>query len=163
MAGLIFIDSPLGKIRIEDDGEFVTVIHFEEGEPGPSESRPSPLSQQAAAELTGYFAGQLTNFTFPFRQNGTEFQQRVWGQLLLVPCGKTMSYHELALALNDEKCIRAAASANGKNKLAVVVPCHRIIGSNGTLVGYAGGLWRKQWLLDHESKMAGKPVQGALF
>ena len=83
--------------------------------------------------------------------SATEFQQKVWSQLQTIPFGKTISYIQLAKDLGDEKCIRAAASANGKNPFAIVVPCHRVIGKDGSLTGYAGGLWRKQWLLEHEN------------
>jgi methylated-DNA-[protein]-cysteine S-methyltransferase len=105
-------------------------------------------------QLDNYFAGTLTSFTFPILQNGTEFQQNVWKELVRIPFGKTISYLELSKRLGNTKVIRAAASANGKNSLAIVVPCHRVIGTSGTLVGYAGGLWRKKWLLDHEAKYA---------
>ena len=94
-------------------------------------------------------------------QRGTGFQQRVWNELLKIPYGKTISYRELAIRLGDEKCIRAAASANGQNNIAIAVPCHRVIGTDGSLTGYAGGLWRKKWLLDHEAKYSGRLSQGS--
>ena len=87
-------------------------------------------------------------------QHGTDFQQRVWNELLGIPFGKTISYLELARRLGDIKSIRAAASANGKNNIVIVVPCHRVIGSHNDLVGYGGGIWRKRWLLEHEAKIA---------
>jgi len=163
MAGIYYISSPLGMILIESTGQAVSLIHFlEENEPVAQESG-DELTAIAACQLQEYFDGSRHNFDFPFLQKGTVFQQKVWLQLLEIECGQTQSYLELARKLGDEKCIRAAASANGKNNLAIVVPCHRVIGSGGKLIGYAGGLWRKQWLLEHEAKMAGKTTQGSLF
>jgi methylated-DNA-[protein]-cysteine S-methyltransferase len=163
VAGITYISSPLGIIRIETTGQAVSLIHFlEENEPVAGEAG-DELTAIAAQQLTEYFDGTRQYFDFPFLQKGTVFQQKVWQQLLEIDCGQTQSYLELARKLGDEKCIRAAASANGKNNLAIVVPCHRVIGSGGKLVGYAGGLWRKQWLLEHEQKLAGRVVQQTLF
>ncbi len=91
-------------------------------------------------------------FHFPIQQQGTDFQQKVWAELTRISAGKTISYLELSKRLGNTKTIRAAGTANGKNNIAIAVPCHRVIGSNGSLVGYAGGLWRKKWLLNHEAK-----------
>ena len=163
MAGLTYISSPLGMIRIESTGQAVSLIHFlDENEPITEESG-DEITAIAALQIQEYFEGTRSYFNLPLQQNGTDFQQRVWKKLLDIECGQTQSYLELARKLGDEKCIRAAASANGKNNLAIVVPCHRVIGSGGKLVGYAGGLWRKQWLLEHEAKMVGKSVQASLF
>lgn len=163
MAGITYISSPLGIIRIETTGQAVSLIHFlEENEPV-AEASGDELTAIAAQQLQEYFDGTRQYFDFPFLQTGTVFQQKVWQQLLKIECGQTQSYLELARKLGDEKCIRAAASANGKNNLAIVVPCHRVIGSGGKLVGYAGKLWRKKWLLDHEQKLAGRVVQQTLF
>jgi methylated-DNA-[protein]-cysteine S-methyltransferase len=150
-------------IRIESSGQVISLIHFlDENEPITEESG-DELTAIAEQQLQEYFEGTRSYFNLPLQQNGTDFQQRVWKQLLEIECGQTQSYLELARKLGDEKCIRAAASANGKNHLAIVVPCHRVIGSGGKLVGYAGGLWRKQWLLEHEAKMVGKFIQASLF
>lgn len=108
----------------------------------------------AIEQMIQYFSGQRRVFDFPINQEGTEFQQRVWQELSSIPFGKTISYLDLAKRLGDTKVIRAAASANGRNNIAIVVPCHRVIGSKSDLVGYAGGLWRKRWLLEHENKIA---------
>jgi len=163
VAGLTYISSPLGMIRIESSGQVISLIHFlDENEPITEESG-DELTAIAEQQLQEYFEGTRSYFNLPLLQNGTDFQQRVWKQLLEIECGQTQSYLELARKLGDEKCIRAAASANGKNNLAIVVPCHRVIGSGGKLVGYAGGLWRKQWLLEHEAKMVGKFIQASLF
>lgn len=105
-------------------------------------------------QLDEYFAGERKAFDLPLDLIGTEFQQKVWGELLKIPFGRTISYIEMAKNLGDEKVIRAAASANGKNPVMIIVPCHRVIGNDGKLVGYAGGLSTKKWLLDHENRLA---------
>ena len=92
-------------------------------------------------------------FSVPVAQTGSDFQQGVWAELLKIPFGETISYLELSKRIGDVKAIRAVGTTNGKNQIAIIVPCHRVIGSNGTLTGYAGGLWRKQWLLEHEMKI----------
>jgi len=109
---------------------------------------------QCVEELIQYFHGQRRSFDLPISQIGSTFQQKVWNELSGIPFGKTISYLELSRRLGDSKAIRAAAAANGRNNVAIIVPCHRVIGSNNKLVGYAGGLWRKKWLLDHEAKLA---------
>ena len=101
-------------------------------------------------QLDEYFKGKRHEFTFPYQLEGTSFQKMVWNALNEIPYSKTWSYKEIALSIGNEKAVRAVGSANGKNKLSIVIPCHRVIGSNGTLTGYAGGLWRKEWLLHHE-------------
>jgi methylated-DNA-[protein]-cysteine S-methyltransferase len=113
----------------------------------------------ARTQLQEYFTGTRHTFDFLLNLVGTDFQQRVWHELLTVPFGTTTSYLALSRRLGDEKAIRAVAAANGKNRLWIVVPCHRIIGSDGSLTGYAGGLWRKKWLIEHEQKT----VQLSLF
>lgn len=115
--------------------------------------------QEAATQLADYFDGKRQDFTFPLNPEGTDFQKKVWKALLEIPFGKTTSYQALSILLGDVKAIRAVAAANGKNPLWVVVPCHRVIGSDGSLTGYAGGLWRKKWLLEHETP----PIQQSLF
>jgi methylated-DNA-[protein]-cysteine S-methyltransferase len=112
------------------------------------------LLNQCVEELIEYFNGKRLTFDIPVHQKGTEFQNKVWSELINIRYGKTISYMELAKRLGDPNCIRAAANSNGKNQICVIVPCHRVIGSNHTLVGYAGGLWRKKWLLDLENKVA---------
>ena len=108
---------------------------------------------QCIEQLIQYFNGERRVFDFVINQDGTVFQKRVWTELCGINYGKTISYLELSRRLGDTKAIRAAASGNGKNNLAIVVPCHRVIGSKNDLVGYAGGLWRKRWLLEHEAKI----------
>lgn len=146
-----YIPSPLGTIRITGDAVGVSAISCLDGpaEEATAEGLPEPV-EQAVRQLGEYFAGTRRTFDFPMTPVGTPFQQAVWRALRTVPYGTTQSYLMLTRLLGDEKAIRAVATANGRNPLAIVVPCHRIIGSDGSLTGYAGGLWRKQWLLEHE-------------
>ena len=151
------IKTPLGIAKIIGDENGISVISIlDEGEVSPN--IPIVL-QEAITQLNEYFEENRIIFTFKMNPSGTEFQQKVWKGLLEIPFGKTMSYLELSKRLGDVKAIRAVASANGKNPLWIVVPCHRVIGSDGSLTGYAGGLWRKKWLLEHENP----PTQQSLF
>ncbi len=159
---IAIIPSPLGHILLTAIDDQVTEIKFI-GDALPLQAATTSLLQDASTQLQEYFEGSRTEFSFPFGQQGTPFQQRVWAGLLDIPFGKTISYKTMAIRLGDEKCIRAAGKANGKNQLAIVVPCHRVVGTNGALVGYAGELWRKQWLLEHEAKHSGLATQSALF
>ena len=151
-----YYQSPVGVLRISSTDTYITEVHFLNnpetgivyGLPG---NAPAVL-QQCVDELTAYFDGQLREFTIPVVQEGTPFQQKVWNELLNIPYGKTISYMDMAKRLGDPKVIRAAASSNGKNHVAIIVPCHRVIGSNSSLIGYGGGLWRKKILLELEAK-----------
>jgi methylated-DNA-[protein]-cysteine S-methyltransferase len=143
------IKTPLGMTTIKGDENGIAIISIADGGEI-SKVIPSVL-QEAVAQLQDYFDGQRTHFDLTLNPAGTEFQQKVWKGLCEIPFGKTMSYLELAKQLGDVKAIRAVASANGKNPLWIVVPCHRVIGTDGSLTGYAGGLWRKKWLLEHEN------------
>ena len=149
----VFINSPLGITKIIGDESGVSVISVSNDEVAVSTEIPKTL-QEAVSQLKDYFNGQRNDFNFKLNPSGTEFQRRVWDELLRIPFGKTMSYLELSKKLGDVKAIRAVASANGKNPLWIVVPCHRVIGTDGSLTGYAGGLWRKKWLLEHENPTA---------
>ncbi|CAM4027899.1 methylated-DNA--[protein]-cysteine S-methyltransferase [Flavobacterium antarcticum] len=146
----VYIKTPLGTAEITGDvnGVFsITILNIPKAF---SLNIPKCL-QLPVRELNEYFNATRTDFTFPLIPQGTEFQKRVWQELRAIPFGKTISYMDLAKKLGDPKVIRAAASANGKNPLWIVIPCHRVIGSDGSLTGYAGGLWRKKWLLEHEN------------
>lgn len=114
---------------------------------------PNKLSEWAKEQFEEYFEAKRKNFDFPMAQPGTEFQQSVWAELRKIEAGKPISYAALARRMENPLAIRAIASANGRNNLMIVVPCHRVIGSNGDLVGFSAGLWRKKWLLEHEVKM----------
>jgi methylated-DNA-[protein]-cysteine S-methyltransferase len=148
----VAINTPLGIAQITGDANGITQISvIDEGDV--SSEIPTGL-QNAVTELNDYFQGKRTHFDFKLNPKGTEFQQKVWQALLEIPYGKTCSYMDLSKKLGDVKAIRAVASANGKNPLWIVVPCHRVIGTDGSLTGYAGGLWRKKWLLEHENPTA---------
>ena len=154
-----YYPSPLGVLKIVATDDAITAIVFtEEGtEAAPFET--SPVLQRCISQLDEYFTGTRRAFDFPMQQPGTTFQQKVWEGLLAIPYGRTVSYLALSKTLGDAKAIRAVGTANGRNNLAIVVPCHRVIGSNQSLTGYAGGLWRKQWLLEHEAKVANGVMQ----
>lgn len=151
---VIYHPTPIGFARIEDEGSYVCSVKSYEA-PGDDATEPTPVLIIAAKQLDEYFAGQRTIFDFPIRQKGTGFQQQVWQQLQTIGYGETISYAQQSHRMQNPLAIRAIAAANGKNNLWIVVPCHRVIGSNGSLTGYAGGLWRKQWLLAHEARIAG--------
>lgn len=146
-----YYQSPVGLIEIKVVDDFIACILFVEEQKSNVTSH--PLLEKAVEQLQQYFKGERTAFDLPLRQNGTDFQQRVWNELLNIRFGKTMSYLQLSKKVGDVKAIRAVGTTNGKNMIAIVVPCHRVIGSDGSLTGYAGGLWRKKWLLDHESNL----------
>lgn len=151
----MYYHSPMGAIKVAGTADFISLVHFvKENEPVSPQGRPESLLVECVEQLIAYFSGALRQFNLPLHQEGTAFQQRVWAELITIPFGKTVSYLDMARRLGDLKSIRAAASANGKNNIAIIVPCHRVIGANGSLVGYAGGLARKKWLLDHEKKIA---------
>lgn len=153
----IYYQSPLGLLRISGTATYISEIHFidniEKPPPDHYKKKHYPIVIQCVEQLIQYFQGQRRIFEFPIDQQGTEFQKRVWNELMGIPFGKTISYLELSRRLGDTKVIRAAASANGKNNIVIVVPCHRVIGSKNDLVGYGGGIWRKRWLLEHEAKI----------
>lgn len=148
----VAINTPLGIAQIKGDENGIAQISvIDEGDV--SVEIPIVL-QEAVTQLSEYFQGNRIHFDFKLNPKGTEFQQKVWQALLKIPFGKTCSYMDLSKKLGDVKAIRAVASANGKNPLWIVVPCHRVIGTDGSLTGYAGGLWRKKWLLEHENPTA---------
>jgi methylated-DNA-[protein]-cysteine S-methyltransferase len=150
--------SPLGQLKISVTDTAVTEVLFDDESKmqnaGDLQMDMPRVMQVCIEQLDAYFNGQIKNFHLPLAQPGTSFQQSVWSELQKIPYGCTISYLELARRLGNVKAIRAAASSNGKNKIAVIVPCHRVVGSNQQLVGYAGGLSKKRWLLDHEAKFA---------
>ncbi|WP_423148088.1 methylated-DNA--[protein]-cysteine S-methyltransferase [Rubrolithibacter danxiaensis] len=143
----------IGDLAIKADEKNVFFIGFDQEI---RSENPNVISNLAKQQLEEYFAGKRSVFDFPIVQPGTEFQQKVWAELLNIPPGTPISYAALSKRMNNPLAIRAIAAANGKNNLMIVVPCHRVIGSSGDLVGYAGGLWRKKWLLDHEAKLTRK-------
>lgn len=146
------ISSPIGEIGIFADDQYIRRITFKKTET--NNLAENEITEIAVKQLMAYFEGSLRDFSMPVQQSGTDFQQSVWNTLLSIHYGTTLSYLQLSKQMNHVLAIRAIAAANGKNELAIVVPCHRVIGSNGTLVGYAGELWRKQWLLEHEKEVS---------
>jgi len=145
------LTSPAGVIRISGDLEFIHEVTFANEEKY-SILSDSPAVNKAVKQLDEYFSGTRKIFSLPIQLEGTDFRKHIWSLLQQIPYGKTISYLELAIRAGNPKSIRAVGLANGANKLAIVIPCHRVIGSNGKLVGYAGGLWRKEWLLRLERK-----------
>jgi methylated-DNA-[protein]-cysteine S-methyltransferase len=145
--------SPVGDIllRADDEGRLTELYLRHDGAVdtgGPFEA--------VGEQLDAYFAGELERFDVPMALDGTPFQLRVWEQLTKIPFGDTISYSELARRLEDPKLVRAVGLANGRNPISIIVPCHRVIGADGSLVGYGGGLERKQWLLEHEAVASGR-------
>ncbi|MUH35033.1 methylated-DNA--[protein]-cysteine S-methyltransferase [Zobellia amurskyensis] len=145
-----FINTPLGVTKLEGDSDGLASIKVLDADETISSHIPDSL-KIAAEQLQQYFEGNRDNFDIALNPQGTDFQKRVWEALLKIPFGKTVSYLDLSKTLGDPKAIRAVAAANGKNPLWIIIPCHRVIGSDGSLTGYAGGLHRKKWLLEHES------------
>lgn len=151
-----FFESPIGVLEIRYSDSLIHALLFCRDEQLSStsiEKRP-PVLKQCVKQLQEYFSGSRKIFDFPFSQDGTSFQKKVWDELCRIPYGRTVSYLELSKRIGDTKAIRAVGTANGRNNLAIIVPCHRVIGSNGNLIGYGGELWRKKWLLEHENKYA---------
>ncbi len=150
------MDSPIGELLLCSDGESLIGV-FTHG-PEPKQMRKgdqNPHDQvlaEARKELTAYYAGRLQEFKVPLAPRGTPFQQRVWKALLEIPFGETESYGQLARRIGSPNAARAVGLANGRNPISIIIPCHRVIGSSGALVGYGGGLPRKKWLLEHEAR-----------
>ncbi len=159
MTSQLVMESPVGPMRLAADDEAITQVMFAEPDavltdPG---EEVSPLLSEAARQLRAYFAGDLREFDLPVTSRGTAFQRRIWSQLERIPYGVTSSYGEIAGRLGlPMGASRAVGTANGANPIAIVVPCHRVIGATGKLIGYAGGLERKKYLLNHESALVGQ-------
>jgi AraC family transcriptional regulator, regulatory protein of adaptative response / methylated-DNA-[protein]-cysteine methyltransferase len=159
------VETPLGALVVGAAAEGVCMVEFAEGPAPQQDARASRLATRfgwvfvqgvndvaraMAAELDEYFAGRLREFTVPVTLQGTAFQQRVWTALRQIPYGVTSSYAGQAQSLGSPAAVRAVARANGQNRTAIVIPCHRVVGADGSLTGYGGGVWRKDWLLRHE-------------
>jgi methylated-DNA-[protein]-cysteine S-methyltransferase len=147
-------DSPIGRLRLTSNGHGLTAVSLDDppnGESADERSDGDPLLIEAREQLEAYFDLRLMRFDLPLAPRGTEFQQRVWDVLRAVPFGETISYAELARRVGKPKAMRAVGAANGRNPLMIVVPCHRVIGADGSLTGFGGGIERKRWLIDHES------------
>jgi methylated-DNA-[protein]-cysteine S-methyltransferase len=151
---LVYFNTPIGFVRITEDDGFITSIYLLDGE---FEETPpeTDLLKTAVRQLDEYFKGERREFDLPIKQQGSAFQQGVWEELSKIEYGKTISYQQQSKLMANPLAIRAIASANGKNHLVIVVPCHRVIGSDGSLTGFGCGVWRKKWLLEHEAKVMG--------
>jgi methylated-DNA-[protein]-cysteine S-methyltransferase len=147
-----FYLSPLGALQITANEKFLKKIEFASNEDIiPKDNKiESDIIKNTIAQLEEYFLQSRREFDIPLEMEGTDFQKKVWKELLTIPFGYTISYAQLAKKIGDENAVRAVGSANGQNPIAIIVPCHRVIGSTGDLTGYSGELWRKQWLLEHE-------------
>jgi AraC family transcriptional regulator of adaptative response/methylated-DNA-[protein]-cysteine methyltransferase len=170
------IETPLGEMVAGATDEGICLLEFNDKKILPEEYNvlkkllnttiedgENKHSKTLKKQLKEYFNGRRKEFTIPLVTPGSTFQQTVWKELQNIPFGTTRSYHEQSLALGNPDSVRAVANANGMNRIAILVPCHRVIGSDGRLVGYGGGLRRKKWLLDHEKKLSGKPVDLSLL
>jgi methylated-DNA-[protein]-cysteine S-methyltransferase len=153
-----YYKTPLGLMELKATGHGLLVAATFKNKSVEENISNSGVFEQIITQLDEYFNGMLKEFSLPLAPKGTVFQQKVWNELLLIPFGQTITYLQLARRLGDERSIRAAAAANGKNPLAILIPCHRVIGANGKLTGYAGGLDKKQWLLHHEARICGYPT-----
>jgi len=152
---VIFVDSPIGRLSLYSDGEALSGLYMEKREP-PGEWVPGEdiaVLKAAARQLKEYFTGARRDFDLPIAHHGTAFQCKVWEHLKSIPCGETWSYGQLAQRIRQPTASRAVGLANGRNPVSIVIPCHRVIGSDGSLTGDGGGLERKQWLLEHERTM----------
>lgn len=148
MKRVFYFDGPCGPIGIAEDGRAVTNVFLrEEKAPVEAEVQATPLLKRAGRQLGEYMAGRRRAFDVPLKPDGTEFQRRVWQALLTIPYGETRSYKEIAVQIGNPRACRAVGMANNRNPIAILIPCHRVIGANGNLVGYGGGLELKEWLL----------------
>lgn len=147
---IAYYKTPIGIAKIEGNTQGITSITVMDTDQQPSQNIPSCL-QACVQQLQEYFEGNRKQFTVTLNPSGTEFQKKVWQALQTVPYGKTSTYLKQSKAMGNVKSIRAVAAANGKNPIWIIIPCHRIIGTDGSLTGYAGGIWRKKWLLSHEN------------
>ena len=152
------VPSPIDRLIVASDGAAIVGVWMANAEPDEvrwADRRGSDdLLKEARRQLGAYFAGRLETFDVPLAPNGTEFQRRVWTTLRAIPFGATISYAELARRVSNVAAVRAVGAANGRNPIPIIVPCHRVIGSDGSLTGFGGGLERKRWLLEHEGAQA---------
>lgn len=149
-----YLETPVGWLRISATETHLVEVWFLAEQPG--ESNENDIVKQTREQLQSYFDGRLKSFNLPLSPQGTAFQQKVWKLVEGVGFGQTQSYQAISKKFGDVKAIRAVGGANGKNPIPLIIPCHRIVGSSGNLVGYSGGLWRKEWLLAHEAKFGGQ-------
>jgi methylated-DNA-[protein]-cysteine S-methyltransferase len=144
-----YYNSEIGYIKILGEKNRILAIDFIEKKPTSITEIP-PYLKECIEQLDEYFRGERKVFSVKLKLQGTDFQKKVWNQLIRIPYGETVSYKDIASLIGNPNAVRAVGNANGQNNLAVIIPCHRVIGSNGSLTGYGGGIWRKEWLLKHE-------------
>ncbi len=149
-----YYDSPIGILEISGTENGITGVHFVEKKSDPNPAIPLPL-KECVQQLNEYFAGDRKEFSLNLLLDGTDFQKKVWNQLMKISYGKAVSYKDVAKAIRNDKAFRAVGSANVRNNIAIIIPCHRVIAHDGTLGGYGGGLGKKEWLLDHEKRYRG--------
>lgn len=147
-----YYTSPIGEIKISSDENCITGLDFIDEKEEKHDENLTEVLKDALNQLDEYFKGKRKQFDLKLKINGTEFQNKVWKELVNVPYGETRTYKDIAEAVNNPKACRAVGGANNRNRIAIIIPCYRIIGNRGRMVGYAGGLWRKEWLLQHENK-----------
>jgi len=143
------ISSPIGPIHLIEEDSAIVGLYFRDGS---SDTGPNPILDLCEKELSAYFDGKLQEFTVPVCLKGTPFRQQVWEALKTIPYGETVSYKDIALKIDNPKAVRAVGGANHNNPVSIIVPCHRVVGANGSLTGYGGGLEAKKWLLELEAK-----------
>lgn len=149
-----YLETPIGFVEISGTEEAITRLRFtEQRDHIPQPAAPSGPVAEAIRQVEDYFAGRRQVFDLPLVLQGSDFQRQVWQQVLAIPYGEMRSYQDVANGLGNSRAVRAVGAANGQNPIAIIVPCHRVIGANGNLVGYGGGLWRKEWLLKHEGAL----------
>lgn len=151
----VYYKSPLGITHIIEDNGFIIKVSICDEDGLEATTTDVAVLNKAIKQLNEYFAGTRKAFDLPLKQPGSDFQQEVWQELLRIPYGSTITYGQQSQKMRNPLAIRAIAAANGRNHLWIIVPCHRVIGSNGSLTGYAGGIWRKKWLLEHEARVLG--------
>ncbi|WP_347561208.1 methylated-DNA--[protein]-cysteine S-methyltransferase [Senegalia massiliensis] len=147
---ILYLDSPIGIIEIEADNKYILSVNFVKQIR--FKEKHNELNLKCKRQLEEYFDGNRKEFFIPIKTQGTKFQEKVWNALRTINYGEVCSYGDIAKEINNKKAYRAVGNANNKNNISIIIPCHRVIGSNGKLVGYGSGLWRKQWLIDHERK-----------
>ncbi|TSC56458.1 MAG: methylated-DNA-[protein]-cysteine S-methyltransferase [Parcubacteria group bacterium Gr01-1014_18] len=151
----VYYHSPIGILEIKSDGRSVIGLNFVEKA---GENQPCPVLELALGQIDEYFHGHRRDFDLPLDLDGTDFQKKVWAELRKIPYGETRSYGELADSIGNKNASRAVGMANNRNPIGIIVPCHRVIGKNGSMIGYAGGLEKKEWLVRHEAIFETTPV-----
>ncbi|HPR63959.1 MAG TPA: methylated-DNA--[protein]-cysteine S-methyltransferase [Thermoanaerobaculia bacterium] len=152
----VHLETPIGFLRLAGSPDAILYLDFTNEEPEKTNQKMTGALAEASSQLRAYFRGTLTVFDLPLQIEGTLFQKAVWEDMVSIPYGSVRSYGELAQRIGRPKAMRAVGQASHRNPISIIVPCHRVVGANGSLTGYGGGLWRKEWLLNHERRFEGK-------